>query len=73
MQNFYFRNCPAVFALLLIVAAPCFSQVAPIVSQISDLDVTANQSVSYTLENVDGAKLKAAEDAYQRAREAQRR
>lgn len=46
-----------------------FSKVAPIVSQISDLDVTANQSVSYTLENVDGAKLKAAEDAYQRARE----
>ena len=46
-----------------------FSKVAPIVSQISDLDVTANQSVSYTLENIDAAKLKATEDAYQRARE----
>lgn len=46
-----------------------FSKVAPIVSQISDLDVTANQSVSYTLENMDAAKMKATEDAYQRARE----
>ncbi|HJT00631.1 MAG TPA: SIMPL domain-containing protein [Terriglobales bacterium] len=46
-----------------------FSKVAPIVSQISDLDVTANQNVSYTLENMDAAKLRATEDAYQRARE----
>lgn len=46
-----------------------FSKIAPIVSQISDLDVTANQSVSYTLENIDAAKLIATEDAYQRARE----
>ena len=46
-----------------------FSKVAPIVSQISDLDVTANQSVSYALENIDAAKLKATEDAYQRARQ----
>ncbi|HTM40253.1 MAG TPA: SIMPL domain-containing protein, partial [Terriglobales bacterium] len=46
-----------------------FSKVAPMVSQISDLDVTANQSVSYTLENIDAAKLKATEDSYQRARE----
>jgi uncharacterized protein YggE len=46
-----------------------FSKVAPIVSQISDLDVTANQNVSYTLENMDAARLKATEDAYQRARE----
>jgi uncharacterized protein len=45
-----------------------FSKIAPIVSQISDMDVTANQSVSYTLENIDAAKLKASEDAYQRAR-----
>lgn len=45
-----------------------FSKIAPIVSQISDMDVTANQSVSYTLENIDAAKLKATEDAYQRAR-----
>lgn len=45
-----------------------FSKVAPILSQLSDLDVTANQTVSYTLENMDVAKLRATEDAYQRAR-----
>lgn len=45
-----------------------FSKVAPIVSQLSDLDVTANQNISYTLEDMDAAKLKAAEDAYRRAR-----
>ncbi len=45
-----------------------FSKIAPIVSQLSDLDVTANQSISYTLENMDSAKLKATEDAYQHAR-----
>ena len=45
-----------------------FSKIAPIVSQLSDMDVTANQSVSYTLDNLDAAKLKATEDAYQRAR-----
>jgi uncharacterized protein YggE len=45
-----------------------FSKVAPIVSQLSDLDVTANQSISYTLEDMDAAKLRAAEDAYRRAR-----
>lgn len=46
-----------------------FSKVAALISQLSDLDVTANQSVSYTLEDMDTAKLKAAEDAYRRARE----
>jgi hypothetical protein len=45
-----------------------FSRIAPIISQLSDLDVTANQSISYTLDNMDAAKLKATEDAYQRAR-----
>jgi len=45
-----------------------FSKIAPIVSQLADMDVTANQAVSYTLENMDAAKLKATEDAYQRAR-----
>jgi uncharacterized protein YggE len=45
-----------------------FSKIAPIVSQLADMDVTANQSVSYTLDNLDAAKLKATEDAYQRAR-----
>jgi uncharacterized protein YggE len=44
------------------------SRIAPIISQLSDLDVTANQSISYTLDNMDAAKLKATEDAYRRAR-----
>jgi len=45
-----------------------FSKVAPIVQQLADTDVT-NQSVIYTLENIDSAKTKAVEDAYRRARE----
>lgn len=45
-----------------------FSKIAPIVSQLSDMDVTANQSISYTLENMDAAKLRATDDAYRRAR-----
>jgi uncharacterized protein YggE len=45
-----------------------FTKVAPIVQQFSDMDVTGNQSVSYTLEEIDAAKTKAVEDAYRRAR-----
>jgi len=45
-----------------------FSKVAPIVQQLSDTDVTANQSISYILDNMDAAKTKAVEDAYRRAR-----
>ncbi len=45
-----------------------FAKIAPIVQQLADIDVTANQSVSYTLDNIDAAKLKAVQDAYQRAR-----
>jgi uncharacterized protein YggE len=45
-----------------------FTKVAPIVQQFSDMDVTGNQSVSYTLEEMDNAKTKAVEDAYRRAR-----
>lgn len=45
-----------------------FSKVAPIAQQFSDMDVTGNQSVSYTLEEMDVAKTKAVEDAYRRAR-----
>jgi uncharacterized protein len=44
-----------------------FTKVAPIVQQFSDMDVTGNQSVSYTLEEIDVAKTKAVEDAYRRA------
>jgi len=45
-----------------------FTKVAPIAQQFSDMDVTGNQSVSYTLEEIDVAKTKAVEDAYRRAR-----
>lgn len=46
-----------------------FSKIAPIIQQLSDADITANQSVSYTLENMDAAKTKAVEDAFRRARD----
>ena len=46
-----------------------FSKVAPIVQQLADTDVTENQSLNYTLEDMDAAKTKAVEDAYRRARE----
>jgi uncharacterized protein YggE len=45
-----------------------FSKVASIAAQFSDMDVTGNQSISYTLEEMDVAKTKAVEDAYRRAR-----
>lgn len=45
-----------------------FSKVGPIVQQFSDLDVTQNQTLSYTLENMESAKTKAVEDALVRAR-----
>ena len=45
-----------------------FSKIGPIVQQLADTDVTENQSVNYTLENIDAAKAKAVVDAYQRAR-----
>ena len=46
-----------------------FSKIAPIVQQLADTDVTENQSLNYTLEDMDAAKTKALEDAYRRARE----
>jgi uncharacterized protein YggE len=45
-----------------------FSKIASIVQQLADTDVTENQSINYTLENIDAAKSKAVEDAYRRAR-----
>ncbi len=45
-----------------------FTKVAPILSQLADTDVTENQSINYTLEDIDAAKRKAVEDAYRRAR-----
>src|SRR5438094_2151400 len=45
-----------------------FSKIASIVQQLADTDVTENQSINYTLEDIDAAKAKAVEDAYRRAR-----
>ena len=44
-----------------------FNKIGPIVQQLADTDVTDNQTLSYTLENIDAAKQKAVEDAYRRA------
>ena len=46
-----------------------FAKVAPIVGQLSDLDVTENQSLTYVLENIEAAKQRAVEDAYHKAHE----
>jgi len=45
-----------------------FTKIAPIVQQLSDGDITDEQSINYTLEDMDAAKTKAVEDAYRRAR-----
>ncbi|HYN14685.1 MAG TPA: SIMPL domain-containing protein [Terriglobales bacterium] len=46
-----------------------FANVGPIVAQLSDLDVTQNQTLNYLLENMETAKARAVEDAYHKARE----
>jgi uncharacterized protein len=46
-----------------------FSKVAPIIQQLADADITANNSVSYTVENIEAAKRKAVEEGYRRARD----
>jgi uncharacterized protein YggE len=45
-----------------------FTKIAPITQQLSDSDVSGDQSISYTLDDIDAAKSKAVEDAYRRAR-----
>jgi uncharacterized protein YggE len=45
-----------------------FSKVGPISQQLADANVSEQQTVNYTLENIDAAKNKAVEDAYNRAR-----
>jgi len=47
-----------------------FSKIAPILEQLADLDVTADQNLTYTLDDMEAAKAKAVEDAYRRARDA---
>jgi len=46
-----------------------FSKIPKILPQLAAIDVTENQNLSYTLENMDEAKAKAVEDSYRRARE----
>lgn len=46
-----------------------FAKVPPIIEQLADTDITQNQSLNYTLEDIDAAKAKAVEDAYRHARE----
>jgi uncharacterized protein len=46
-----------------------FTKVGPITEQLAEMDVTENQTLSYTLDDVDAAKAKAVEDAYRRARD----
>lgn len=45
-----------------------FSKIAAIAQQLAEIDVTENQTISYTLENIDAAKIRAVEDAFQRTR-----
>jgi len=46
-----------------------FSKIGPLTKGIADIDVTGNQSLSYILEDMDAAKIKAVEDALHRAHE----
>lgn len=43
-----------------------FSKVGPITQGLSDMDVTSDQTLSYLLEDMDAAKIKAIEDALRR-------
>jgi uncharacterized protein len=45
-----------------------FSKIGPIVQQLTDLDLTDSQSITYTLDNMEAAKAKAVADAYHKAR-----
>lgn len=44
-----------------------FSKVGPIAEGLANMDVTSNQSITYQLDNIDAAKIKAVEDALRRA------
>jgi uncharacterized protein len=46
-----------------------FAKLGPILEQLSNIDITENQTLNYTLENMDAARKKAVEDAMRRARE----
>jgi uncharacterized protein YggE len=44
-----------------------FSKVGPIAEGLANMDVTSNQSITYQLDDIDAAKIKAVEDALRRA------
>jgi uncharacterized protein YggE len=44
-----------------------FAKIGSIIQQLADTDFTDNETVDYTLENMELAKQKAVEDAYRRA------
>ena len=46
-----------------------FSKIGPITQGLADMDITGNQSLSYVLDDMDAAKIKAVEDALHRAQE----
>jgi len=46
-----------------------FSKVGPIAEGLANMDVTSNQSITYQLDDIDAAKIKAVEDALRRARD----
>jgi hypothetical protein len=45
-----------------------FTKIGPITQQLADIDDMQNQSVNYTLEDIEQAKGKASEDAFKKAR-----
>ncbi len=45
-----------------------FSKVAPILQQLADSDITSDQTLNYSLEEMDAVKNRAVEDAYRHAR-----
>lgn len=45
-----------------------FTKVGPILQGIADLDVTENQQISYILDNIEEGKVKASQDALQKAK-----
>jgi len=46
-----------------------FPKIPPLLQQLADADISSNQTLSYTLENMDAAKAKAIENAFDRARQ----
>ncbi len=52
----------------IMVKVTDFSKVGSIAESFANMDVTENQSINYTLENIEAAKAKAVEDAFRKAR-----